>query len=838
MQLSLSFKKIIWFLLVLVANSSIITSQKATINGAIKDGEDLEYLIGVNIRNQDNIGTITDFNGKYSLELFPGEHTLVFKYIGYKTVKKTISVIENQLLSLDIILFSENNQLDEMVISANKYEEKLGDVSVSMAIIKPELIENKATRDAESIIEQVPGVQINENQVSIRGGSGWSYGAGSRVMVMVDGMPMLAGDANDIKWTAIPLENISQIEILKGASSVLYGSSALNGVINIRTQYPKEKPITKINISNGFYMSGYGTRKGTSFIDGDSILDQRSDQTWWDQPRGYVQGNFTHLNKLNEYNELVIGGSFMKDQGYRFGSDDQRSRINAGWKHYSKKYNGLSYGINLNNNFNKNTLFFLWAGQDSVLHALGGTNPQSTTMSTSSSSRIIIDPYISLVTENGKEHHFKTRYYRTNNVNNTNQGSLSDYVFGEYQFQQKFKGNTTLTSGLSSSYTNVISELYGNHQSSNLAAYLQTNKKWNKINITAGMRMEYFKIDDEESNGKLFGKDLKIPFQPVFRLGGTYNPVKYTFLRASYGQGYRFPSIAEKYISTFVGGLNVFPNVNIQPEYGWSGEIGIKQGFSINNFKGYIDISGFVTQYTDMMEFMFGVYDSAGNDLKNDFNQFQMLLFQGGPLEIQNNLGKLFGARSNNVQNSNIPGFEISLVGEGNINQEIGFSILAGYTYINPTSVNPDSSYLSTFSNPNTVSPQNTILKYRNKHMFKLDCQFDYKSFSIGTSIRYSSVMKNIDALLETQDIVISVVDNNNIVQQQSTNQSILNGYDVYRKARMNGDIVFDTRIAYNINENSKFSLLVNNLLNREYTNRPGNVLPPRTILWQYSLKF
>ena len=117
-----------------------------------------------------------------------------------------------------------------------------------MAVIKPALIENKATRDAQAIVEQVPGVQINENQVSIRGGSGWSYGAGSRVMVMVDGMPMLAGDANDIKWSAIPLENISQIEILKGASSVLYGSSALNGVINIRTQYPKDKPVTKVNL--------------------------------------------------------------------------------------------------------------------------------------------------------------------------------------------------------------------------------------------------------------------------------------------------------------------------------------------------------------------------------------------------------------------------------------------------------------------------------------------------------------------------------------------------------------------------------------------------------------
>ena len=139
-------------------------------------------------------------------------------------------------------------------------------------------------------------------------------------MVMLDGMPMLAGDANDIKWSAIPLENISQIEVLKGASSVLYGSSALNGVINIRTQYPKDEPITKINISNGFYLPGYATRTGTAKNGSDSILDQRNNQTWWNSPRGYAQANFTHLNKINDNNELVLGGFFMKDQGYRLGS--------------------------------------------------------------------------------------------------------------------------------------------------------------------------------------------------------------------------------------------------------------------------------------------------------------------------------------------------------------------------------------------------------------------------------------------------------------------------------------------------------------------------------------
>jgi len=70
-----------------------------------------------------------------------------------------------------------------------------------------------------------------------QGGSGYSYGAGSRVLVLVDDLPLLSPDAGDVKWDYLPVENISQVEIIKGASSVLYGSSALNGIINVRTAY-------------------------------------------------------------------------------------------------------------------------------------------------------------------------------------------------------------------------------------------------------------------------------------------------------------------------------------------------------------------------------------------------------------------------------------------------------------------------------------------------------------------------------------------------------------------------------------------------------------------------
>ena len=206
--MQLFFKKYLYLMSITIPLSFI--GQHGILKGKVIDTEDREFLVGVNIYNEDNVGTITDLNGNYSLKLPIGKQKITFKYIGYQKIIKEVFLIENQTVDLDIELSDDINQLDEMVISANKYEEKLGNVPISIAIIKPTLIENKATRDAEAIIEQVPGVQINENQASIRGGSGWSYGAGSRVLVMVDGMPMLAGDANDIKWGAIPLENISK----------------------------------------------------------------------------------------------------------------------------------------------------------------------------------------------------------------------------------------------------------------------------------------------------------------------------------------------------------------------------------------------------------------------------------------------------------------------------------------------------------------------------------------------------------------------------------------------------------------------------------------------------
>ena len=245
--------------------------------------------------------------------------------------------------------------------------------------------------------------------------------------------------------------------------------------------------------------------------------------------------------------------------------------------------------------------------------------------------------------------------------------------------------------------------------------------------------------------------------------------------------------------------------------------MGIKQGFKIKNFKGYLDVSAFLTQYEDMMEFMFDYYDLDGSDISSE--QLTALVMAGGFDTLENYLG----ARSTNIQNANIPGMEISIVGQGDIG-EISITTLAGYTYINPTAINPDSAYLATFSDPELRT-----LKYRNKHMAKIDLQIDYKRFAIGTSVRYTSFMDNVDEVF-TGPLPGIIIDGQPV--------EILPGYGPYRDARRTGDVVCDARISYGVTEGSRLSLLMNNVFNREYSNRPGNVLPPRTIICQYTLRF
>ncbi|MBT7726848.1 MAG: TonB-dependent receptor, partial [Flavobacteriales bacterium] len=417
-----------------------------------------------------------------------------------------------------------------------------------------------------------------------------------------------------------------------------------------------------------------------------------------------------------------------------------------------------------------------------------------------------IDPFIQYVTENNT-HNLKTRYLKVINDNSTNgqddaQDNESETFYSDYQWQHNFKAiNLRVTTGTTNEIVLARSDLFqGNNYRQNHSLYSQLDKKWNKVNLSLGTRYEYFKVRSEQKyliNGDSINEYARA--KPVFRAGLNYQIAEATYLRTSWGQGFRFPSMAEMFISTNYSGIEIFPNPELKPESGWSSEIAIKQGLKMGNWMGYFDAAAFIMEYDDMMEFSFGLWE-----------------FIDGSYGV--------GFKSVNVGETRISGLELSLSGQGKLNEDLSINILGGYTYMNPIPLDTTEVYAEVLGNIVTYSNSSSdpsILKYRYNHIAKLDMELIYKKLSLGSSFRYNDFMKNIDKIFASEFFA----------------EEIVGGIPEAREKFKNGDFIVDVRTSYQLNDVTKISLVINNLLNREYMSRPANMMPPRTIALQCNMK-
>jgi len=649
--------------------------------------------------------------------------------------------------------------LDEVVVSAGRYEQKLSEVTVSMEVLKSHQISNQNITSLDMILEKTSGITILDGQPSIRGGSGYSYGAGSRVLMMLDDMPMISGDAGDIKWNYLPVETINQVEVVKGASSVLYGSSALNGVIHVRNRFPGNDPETEITVFGGGYMSP--ARKA---------LD-------WGNKSPYFGGaTFSHLRKIGNL-DLMLSGNYFQDNGYREKEWEKRGRGNLNLRYRFKKIEGLSAGISGSIMAIDASDFLLWQNADS-----GAFKQNPATYIPYSGLRYNVDPYIEYLTGNGGKHSLKTRIFTVGNVNeDSTKSSYSRTLYSDYRYQKNFKNGMVWSSGVSLTASKIEANFYWDHYSANYAAYSQLDARvGERIKLSGGVRWEKNMLDGEYDDGI-----------PVVRSGINYQIAKATFLRGSFGQGYRFPSLAEKYASAEVGGLKIFSNRGLQPEKGWSAEIGAKQGFSIGTWKGFADLALFQTRYSQMIEYTFGMYL---------------------PDTIKVPSFDYLGFKALNIGNARITGAELTLAGEATYGSVI-LRIISGYTFMQPIDVDKKEAGGS--------DVDAYILKYRCKHSLKADFEAEVSRFLIGVNFKYNSRMINVD----------------NVFTDSFTGNLFLPGYPDYRKSHDSAYMLMDLRLAVNITKSLRINLIARNLLNKEYIGRPGDIGAPRNLTVQVRVK-
>jgi outer membrane receptor protein involved in Fe transport len=782
-----------------VYHLSIQAQGYGVLKGSVMEASTKESIVGANIYDAFDItrGVVSDVNGNYELRMSLGKHKLICSFIGMRADTFTVFIDSSKITEYHVLLKSNATQLQTMVVAAGKYEQRLEEITVSMEVLKPTLIENKNSANIKGALEQAPGLNILDGEPQIRGGSGFSFGVGSRVAILIDGLPALAGDAGRPEWNFIPVENVEQVEIIKGASSVTYGSSALSGSINIRTAYPTDKPLTKVNVSSGIY-------------DAPAVDSAK----WWKGIANFSNMSFLHSQQFKQV-DLVIGGMGIYDHGFigppsihaNLGTandtisekevGEKTGRFNFNFRYRPKKYTRLNMGINGNFMKSTNNFSLVWDNDSSGLYR---AFPK--TMTLQNQTILYADPFINYYTKGGLKHSLRARYFYTKNELTNNQSNETNVLYSEYQFTKlldRIEG-LNITGGIVVNQTYSHAELYSNgvspnNQLKNYAAYTQLDKKIFKVlNASLGFRGEYFKMNNEENVAK-----------PIFRSGLNLKLAQATFLRYSYGQGYRFPTITEKFIKTRTGGLDVFPNPQLQPETSWNTEVGVKQGFKINNFVGFIDAAAFWQEYANTIEFTYGFWDKNKDVFGDD--------------------SLSAGFKFINTGDTRVRGFELSIAGEGKISNNLKVDVLCGYTYVLPQAVNPRAVYIvdSTpqqmtyiFTSTDTT---NNILKYRFQHIAKADVQVTYKLFSIGASWRYFSPMQNIDKTFYRLEAILH------------------SGIEKYRNNNNYGIHIFDARMGMAVNTKVKVAFVVNNVFNKSYSLRPLKMESPRTFALQVSIK-
>lgn len=772
-------------LLIILLHSNSL-AQNATLKGEIVD-EQKEPMIGVNviIDISKSWATQSDLDGNYSIHVPAGKYTVTYKFIGKIDVIKEVNLKANEVKNLNVFMSPGDLELELVTVTGGKYEKKFGEEVVSMEIIPTSIIENNVAQ-AEEALNKVPGYQNIGNSPSIRGGSGFAAGASSRTLFLIDGVPQLSPENGAIFFETLPLENLQQVEVIKGASSSLYGSSALNGIINFRTAWPKKgEPFHRVTTAIGTYQKFSG-----NLIKKKNDREHRNqDADWWWDDENHLP---IFLNQTYEYRQafdkidVVFGAYYRHDQSFRKDNEYDRFRLNGKIRHISKKINGLTIGTSWNFAYEEGGQFFMWSGTDR--NALLPSDPASAfngdVRTDYIQRRIGISPFLKYFDKKENLHSINMRYYNNQSTNFSLESNLTNHLYGEYTFEKRFKEkDINLLTGLSGAYTTTQGLNVGNkvYNASNLGTFVQVDKKFfNRLTFTGGIRVEYNKIDSIVPQNKLtilslFKKNdfFTSPVKPLLRFGMNYEVVQGTYLRASWGQGFRVPTINEYFVD-LKRTIQVISNPNLLPENGWSAELGVKQGVKVGSWQGFFDLAGFVTKYIDLIDFT---------------------LIPGA-------------VQAQNQDDARIAGLELSALGQGKL---FGYPLtfLAGYTYMQPLLLNPDSARIQNF--PESYQ----YISYRNKHNFKADVEATIKKISLGFSSNFNSFMLNVPL----------------------TTNAVL-GVREYRVRNPFGEWVCDARFRYNFKDKTTLSLVVKNMFNNEYTTRPGILEAPRNYTVQFQHVF
>jgi outer membrane receptor protein involved in Fe transport len=244
-------KRISLFLILAFFTAGIFAQQNK-ISGTVTDSKN-EPLAGVNIiiKGTDR-GTVSDFDGKFSLT--PGKFpvTLVFSYLGYKTEEKTFHSPVN---NLKVVMQESAETLDELVITASRTAERLRESPVTIEMVTAKQIEYASAPTFYDDLVKLRGVQMNTNSLTFQAINtrGFATFANNRFLQIIDGIDNSSPALNFPLGNLVGINDldVASVELLPGTSSALYGANAFNGLLYIRSKNPFDYPGLSTSVKFG-----------------------------------------------------------------------------------------------------------------------------------------------------------------------------------------------------------------------------------------------------------------------------------------------------------------------------------------------------------------------------------------------------------------------------------------------------------------------------------------------------------------------------------------------------------------------------------------------------------
>jgi outer membrane receptor protein involved in Fe transport len=493
--------------------------------------------------------TFTDGAGRYRLTpVAAGVIRLRATAIGYSPSTRALTLADS--VRADFTLDPSPLELTPLDVVSTKVPQ-FAEPATSVAQVTQEEIARRAINTVDEAVDKAAGVQILNGQINIRGSTGYVQGLNSRVLLLVDGVPMNQGDRGGINWDLLAVDQIERVDILKGAGSSLYGSAALGGVVNLTTRDVPSGVHARVRVTGGAYAdpphSEWAFRNTTGLHDGVDVSGSYGTET----AAGRLAIGTRHSDGYREQDardhwQLAAKGRWQASP---------RTRLDVAGSWAVDQYQVPLRWCTRGECADRGQIYQPFKIDTSEIGAR------------TDSRKGYVSAQLRTVRSDRFAWQARASWLRTNFADyrrSANEASVANRFGVEVRAEAHPDSARTVVVGGEGTFSDVASDIFGTHSQSEVAAYGESVQQIGSARLTAGARLDYLAVDAGSLTAVVSPRvGATLPFG-----GGT--------LRASVGRGFRAPTMAERFVNTFAAGFQVIPNPSLRPETGWSVELGDK----------------------------------------------------------------------------------------------------------------------------------------------------------------------------------------------------------------------------------------------------------------------